>query len=47
MNKNFVMNKQKMINLIIIFIYALVTLLLIVNHEIWADEAQVWLLCKN
>lgn len=47
MNKNFVMNKQKIINLIIIFIYALVTLLLIVNHEIWADEAQVWLLCKN
>lgn len=28
-------------------IYAIFTLIIVLHHEIWADEAQVWLLAKN
>ncbi len=33
-------------NIIITLIYALFTLFLVLHHEIWRDEAQVWLLVK-
>lgn len=44
------MDKNKKILLINLFwtiIYALCTLILVIHHEIWADEAQVWMLVKN
>ena len=34
-------------NIFYTFIYAIFTLVLVLHHEIWADEAQVWLLVKN
>lgn len=42
------MNKKALITSIIITIlYALLTLNTVLNHEVWADEAQVWQLCKH
>lgn len=40
------MNKKLVLSLIFTFLYALVTLIAVLHHEIWADEAQVWQLCK-
>lgn len=41
-------NKTSLIlNLICTLIYALFTLMLVLHHEIWADEAQVWQLCRH
>lgn len=34
-------------NILITFLYAIFTLILVIHHETWADEAQVWLLAKN
>jgi len=33
--------------LLITFLYAVVTFVFVTRHEIWADEAQVWLLLHN
>ena len=33
-------------SIIIALVYALFTLFLVLHHEIWRDEAQVWLLVK-
>ena len=42
------MNKKALITSIIITIlYALLTLNTVLHHEVWADEAQVWQLCKH
>ena len=41
------MNKKLLIiSLIITFIYSFITFNTVLHHEIWADEAQVWQLCK-
>ena len=40
-------NKTLVKNIILTFVYALFTLLIVLHHEIWADEAQVWLIAKN
>ncbi len=40
------MNKKLIITLVLTIIYALITLVAVLHHEIWADEAQVWQLCK-
>lgn len=29
------------------FIYAIVTFIGVLHHEIWVDEAQAWMLCRN
>lgn len=34
-------------NIFYTFIYAIFTLVIVLHHEIWADEAQVWQLVKN
>ena len=34
-------------NIFYTFIYAICTLVIVLHHEIWADEAQVWQLVKN
>lgn len=34
-------------NILWTILYAIVTLIFVINHEIWADEAQVWLLVQN
>ena len=39
--------KSLIINLICFFLYAAATLAIVLRHEIWADEAQVWLIVKN
>lgn len=41
------MNSKNIITITTTLIYALITLIAVLNHEIWADEAQVWLLCKH
>ena len=30
-----------------LFIYAVITLVLVLHHEVWRDEAQVWQLCTH
>lgn len=41
-------NKESLkINILITILFALFTLNTVLRHEIWADEAQVWLLVKN
>ena len=34
-------------NIIFTLLYALFTLIVVMHHEIWADEAQVWQIAKN
>lgn len=41
------LKKNLLLNILLTFLYALVTLIFVLHHEIWADEAQVWLLAKN
>lgn len=42
------MNKKLFIlSFVITVIYALLTLNTVLHHEVWADEAQVWQLCKH
>ena len=38
--------RHKVSSLIITIVYAFITLTLVLNHETWADEAQVWMLTK-
>lgn len=35
------------VNMVVMLLYAVFTLFLVFHHEIWADEAQVWLIVKN
>lgn len=30
-----------------VFVYAIITLIGVLHHEIWVDEVQVWMLCRN
>ena len=39
--------KKFFTNLLLTLLYGVVTLIIVLHHEIWADEAQVWLLVKN
>ena len=41
------MKKKLLLSVIVTFLYAVVTLIAVLHHEIWADEAQVWQLCKH
>ena len=38
--------KIKKTSLIVALIYAIITLISVFHHEIWSDEAQVWMLTK-
>ncbi|MBR6164085.1 hypothetical protein IKQ26_09410 [bacterium] len=40
-------NKKFMVNIAITLCYAIFTFLIVLRHEIWEDEAQVWLLAQN
>ncbi len=40
------MKKNLLIYSVIIFIYAVITLICVFHHEIWSDEAQAWQLCS-
>ena len=40
-------NKDNILNLIIILLYAGITLFIMLHHEPWRDEAQAWLISKN
>lgn len=44
MNEN---KKSLIINILCTLLYAVFTIVIVMHHEIWADEAQVWLLVKN
>lgn len=41
------MNKKLIISIAVTIIYALITLVAVLHHELWADEAQVWQLAKH
>ncbi len=40
-------NKNLLFSIGITFFYAVITLVCVFHHEIWSDEAQVWMLCKH
>ena len=41
------MNKKTLIfSIVITILYAILTLNTVLHHEVWADEAQAWQLCK-
>ncbi len=40
------MNKKLVLSIFLTFLYAVITILGVLHHEIWADEAQVWQICK-
>ncbi len=42
---NFVKNNKY--NLLITFLYLIITVILMLNHEIWRDEAQVWCIVRD
>ena len=44
--KNFV-DKKMITNLFVTFLYAIITLFVVLRHEIWADEAQVWQIVRH
>ena len=46
-NKKISSKKDFIYNILIVLIYAIFTLILVLHHEVWRDEAQVWQLCKN
>lgn len=39
--------KNLLINILCTTIYALITLVVVLHHEIWADEAQAWMIAKS
>jgi len=39
--------RKKWLDILIIVIYSIITLLVLLRHEPWRDEAQPWLLAKN
>ena len=39
--------KKLMVNIVIALCYAIFTFFIVLKHEIWADEAQVWLIVNN
>ena len=39
-------NKKLAVNIALTFLYAIFTIFIVLHHEIWRDEAQVWLLLK-
>ncbi len=39
--------KKNILNILVFVVYAFITLFAVMNHEIWADEAQVWQLCRH
>jgi|GEM_PF-610023 len=47
LNLNYRFSRKTVINLLITAAYALLTLIFVAHHEIWRDEAQVWLIIKN
>jgi len=44
---NIKISKKTVITLLITAVYALITLIFVAHHEIWSDEAQVWLFLQN
>ena len=45
LNKNF--DNKKVLNYFILIIYALINLVLLLNHEPWRDEVHAWLMAKE
>ena len=39
--------KSLIINSICIFLFAITTLIILLHHEVWADEAQAWLVVRD
>ncbi len=39
--------KKLLVNIVIVLCYAIFTFFIVLHHEIWEDEAQVWLFAKN
>lgn len=43
--KNFVLNNKY--NLLLLFLYFVITFIAMLNHELWRDETQVWCLVRD
>ena len=41
-----ILNKKTAVNILIAILYAAITMFSVMHHEIWSDEAQVWMICK-
>ena len=41
------MNKKSILLIIVLLIYALITFVIMMHHEIWGDEAQAWLVSRD
>lgn len=39
--------KNFIFNILLTVLYSIFTLIVVLHHEIWADEAQVWMILKN
>ena len=39
--------RKHILNIVVFLVYAFITLFAVLHHETWADEAQVWQLCKH
>lgn len=39
--------KNLITNILLTALYGIITLIVVLHHEIWADEAQVWMIVKN
>lgn len=38
---------KNILNIVILAVYAVFTFVMLLHHEIWADEAQVWLVVRD
>lgn len=49
MNKvySFFKNEKQRLNLLLVIAFALFSLFIVFHHEIWRDEAYVWVLCRD
>lgn len=45
--KNIKTNKNNIICIILFLIYIIITFLTVLNHEVWSDEAQAWVLTRD
>ena len=41
------MNKKLILSIFFTIVYAIITIIAVLHHEVWADEVQVWQICKH
>ena len=40
-------NKKNILNMVLIFCYAIISFIIVIHHEQWRDEAQQWLIVRD